>query len=240
MSVAKAYGVVYKNRKELNEIVIRLDKLFPKTIQEQVKFNVHQYATELRLKTTVFIILNISGIWIYNLTPIIIQLYGIIFEGHFYEKKLPTVMWYWFDPFQPGIYESLYVLICWTGFTIAVTILATDLLFCSIITLLSIQFKMVSENIRDLQGDFEKLKDLIKAHQELVELSDMVEDIFSPSFLLNVFSSSFVICLTGFQAVVSSTLIIPIQQFHFHISDDIGTRHFQFDSIHSLAEPIVG
>lgn len=40
MSVAKAFGVVYKNRKELNDIVIRLDKLFPKTIQEQLKFNV--------------------------------------------------------------------------------------------------------------------------------------------------------------------------------------------------------
>lgn len=117
-------------------------------------------------------------------------------------------MWYWFDPFQPGIYESLYVLICWTGFTIAVTILATDLLFCSIIMLLSMQFKIISENIRHHHEDLGKLKDLIKLHQELVELSDLVEEIFSPSFLLNVFSSSFVICLTGFQAVVSNIFII--------------------------------
>lgn len=206
MSVAKAYGVVYNNREGLRDIVSRLETLFPKTMAKQLKHNVHKFNDDLKRISIFFIFMNTSGIWMYNLTPIFIQIYGIIFEGHFYDKKLPTPMWFWFDPYQPGTYEALYVLISWTGFTIAMTILATDLMFCSILTLVSMLFQILSSEIREIQSKDEAavklLKGQIKMHQELIEISQKIEEIFSPSFLLNVFSSSFVICLTLFQAVV--------------------------------------
>lgn len=208
MSVAKAYGVVYKHHIALHDIVDRLRKLFPKSAEHQKKHQIYDFLKDLRLKTSIFIALNISGIWAYNLTPLITQLYGIIFEGNSFEKKLPTHMWLWFDPYKPGIYESMYAFISWLGFTMAVTILATDLLFCSILTLISMQFKVLSQDIRDIaasEGEeaFRKLKSQVKVHQELVELSERIEEIFSPSLLMNVMTSSMVICLTGFTAFVS-------------------------------------
>lgn len=217
MSVAKAYGVVYKHHIALHDIVDRLGKLFPKCSDDQQKHQSFDFLKDLRIRTSVFIVLNISGIWAYNLTPLITQLYGIIIEGKSFEKKLPTHMWLWFDPYQPGIYESMYAFISWLGFTMSVTILATDLLFCSILTLLSMQFKILSQDIRDIDASegedaFKKLKNQVKIHQELIDLSEMIEEIFSPSLLMNVMTSSMVICLTGFSAFVSLVNISKTSQ----------------------------
>lgn len=205
MSVAKAYGVLFYNRKFIFEVIKRLERLFPKSIEEQTKHKIRFFCVDLKKKTFGFIFLNIWGVGIYLISPLASQIYGIVFQGYEFQKVFPTIMFFWFDPFQPVIYESLYIFISWLSFTLSITILATDLLFCSILSLISIQFKILKQHIREIDGGkaLEKLKAQIKIHQELIAISDLVEKIFSPSFLLSVFSSSLVICFTGFQVAVS-------------------------------------
>lgn len=207
MTVGKSYGVIYKHQVGLHDIAVRLGKLLPSTLAEQEKHKVHECLIDLRKRSNITIVLNLCGIWAYNLAPLVMQLFGIFFEGKPFEKRLPTHMWLWYDPFEPGIYESMYLFISWLGFTMAVTILATDLLFFSILTLVSMQFKILSRNIREIEvtedGEhLEEIKTQVKVHQELIDLSAMIEKIYSPSFLMNVMTSSMIICLTGFQAFV--------------------------------------
>lgn len=189
-------------------IAERLEVLFPKTSTLQKKYRVKEIFNDMQIKTKIFMILNISGIFIYNITPLASQLKGIVFEGREFQRTLPTQMWYAFDAYQPVVYEILYFTISWTGFTLATIILSTDLLFCAIISLLSMQFRILAQNILEISHEkpkeaLKELKQLIEIHQELIDLSLELEKIFSPSFLLNVMSSGFVICLTGFQTFVS-------------------------------------
>lgn len=180
MSVAK----VYKQRKGLNDLFSRLEKLFPKSKSDQIKYDVHGNIYDLRWKTRIFTFLNLSGIIIYNLTPIFKQLFGLAVKKiPFERKKLPTNMWYWFDETQPGNRPSI-------------------LQYFD-----SLQFKILSQKIREInpsdnEDALEDLKTQIKVHQELADISEKIEKIFSPSFLMNVLTTSFVICLTGFQDVV--------------------------------------
>lgn len=207
MSVAKTYGVIFKNRGKLIQIVNRLQELFPETQELQKKYKVAENVQDLKSISRIFIFLNLSGVLIYNITPIAAQLKGLVVDGREFQRVLPTEMYFLFDPLQPVIFEILYVTIAWTGITLSAIILATDLLFCAIISLLSLQFRILAQKVLDIKHDDSKtaireLKDVIKLHQEMIAISVEIEKIFSPIFLINVLSSCFVICLTGFQAFV--------------------------------------
>jgi hypothetical protein len=189
MFVTKSAGVIFKHRYKIYEVVTRLEKLFPTTIEDQVSNKVGWFCSDLKKKSLVFIFLNTGGVSIYLVTPLFIQLFEMFCMGKSFQSMLPTPMWLWFDHTKRGVYEFSYCLISWSSYQLAFTILVTDLLFCTILCLTSMEFRVLGQKIQNIvaakgANSLDELKTQVKIHQELIEISKIIETIFSASMLL--------------------------------------------------------
>jgi hypothetical protein len=189
MFITKSAGVIFNHRHEIYEIVTRLDRLFPNSKEEQKASKIASHFKDLKRKSLVFILLNMGSVTIYIVTPLIIQFYNVFFLGNSFESPLPTPMWLWFDHTKRGAYEFSYSLISWSSLQLAFTILVTDLLSCSILCVISMEFRVVARKIQcilkqESKNSLQELKEQIKVHQELIEISEIIETTFAPSLLI--------------------------------------------------------
>uniref|UniRef100_A0A182J3P9 Uncharacterized protein n=1 Tax=Anopheles atroparvus TaxID=41427 RepID=A0A182J3P9_ANOAO len=185
---------------KLIDILRRLDELFPKTTTLQTRYGVYQYNRESQVVMKSFSVLYMTLIWIFNLLPLASMVVGYCTDGTWH-KQLPYFMWYWYDWHKPGYFELTFLHQNWGGFDSAVFNLSTDLMFCAIILLLCLQFDIVAYRLKHARpDDHEELNGCVHIHQSVIELSNELESIFSPSLLVNFVGSSVIICLVGFQA----------------------------------------
>jgi len=116
-----------------------------------------------------------------------------------------------FDQFQPIVYVIMWILESWIIILSAVYTLCTDLLFASLVQILSMELDILSQIISEIDmadGEEEaikELKKLVDIHQQLIEVSGKLNEIFSPLLLINVFGSITTLCTACFLSVVSSS-----------------------------------
>ncbi|XP_058825003.1 odorant receptor 85b-like [Topomyia yanbarensis] len=187
------------NETKLNGILDRLNEIFPRTHLEQERYRTYQYNLESQVVMKSFSVLYMILIWIFNLLPLVSMLVKYLTSGVL-EKELPYFMWYWYDWNKEGYYEITFFHQNWGAFDSAVYNLCTDLMFCAIILLICLQFDIIAYRLKHAKDDYRELVGCIELHQIVVDLSDQLESIFSPSILINFVGSSVIICLVGFQA----------------------------------------
>ncbi|KAG5676608.1 hypothetical protein PVAND_006430 [Polypedilum vanderplanki] len=88
------------------------------------------------------------------------------------------------------------------------TVVANEVLLYGIITVLSIEFKLLRVEIEKLVEKKDEnlkmqIKNIIKRHQELLAISSNIEEIYSPSFFCNFILSSIVISFTAIRASIA-------------------------------------
>jgi odorant receptor len=124
-------------------------------------------------------------------------------------KTFPLNAWFPFETHDEKIYILLLVWTSWSCANSVIILIAIDTLMFVLITLISMKFKILKSDFLALKN-FEsskvedELRNLIHRHKNLINVSDKLQQIFSPSFLFNFVQSSFVICLTAFQYTTSS------------------------------------
>ncbi|CAO1409430.1 unnamed protein product [Diamesa tonsa] len=165
-----------------------------------------------------FSIMYMSLLWVFNLMPIYNAIYYYYVDGVVYHKELPYIMWFPFDPLQPIVYELSYFSSVWAGVTTALAVISTDLLYCSILTLLCMEFDILKKNfeeiqVKDAKKSFQEMKKLVSVHIDLIEFVTTMEDIFSVSLLINFIGSTMIICLVGFQASALNSISLPMVKF---------------------------
>lgn len=144
-------------------------------------------------------------IWIFNLAPLFLIIFYYFKDGS-YHKRMPYVMYYPWDCNKPIYYELSYLVVTWGAFTSAVSILSTDLMFCNMVTFVCLRFEALRKKIRRIvngEGSRRRLRHWIDDHNEVIAIVDEIEKIFSLSILINFLGSSLIICLVGFQTLVS-------------------------------------
>ena len=107
--------------------------------------------------------------------PIYNAIYYYYVDGIVYYKELPFIMWHPFDPLQPILFELSYFSMTWSGFTTALAVVSTDLLYCSILSLLCMEFDILKRNfeemqVKDSKQSLEEMKKLVSNHIDLIEL----------------------------------------------------------------------
>ncbi|XP_058448847.1 odorant receptor 85b-like [Malaya genurostris] len=197
LSIVKIMTIKW-NEAKLNRILDKLNELFPKTVHEQERYRTYQYNLESQVVMKSFSILYMILIWIFNLLPLLSMLVKYLSDGVL-EKELPYFMVYWYDRNKPGYYEITFLHQNWGGFDAAAFNLCTDLMFCAIILLICLQFDILAHRLRHSKNDYQELVSCVQLHQTVVDLSNQLESIFSPSILVNFVGSSVILCLVGFQ-----------------------------------------
>ena len=174
LAMMKMYMVIYRNKDKITALMEKLDTLYPKTLEDQEKYGVQKVLDQLKFIMIGYSIMYMSLLWIFNLMPIYNAIYYYFVDGVIYHKELPYIMWYPFDPLQPILYELSYFSSVWAGFTTALAVISTDLLYCSILTLLCMEFDILKKNFEDIhvknaKKSFDELKKLVSVHIDLIE-----------------------------------------------------------------------
>lgn len=174
LGLMKIFFVIYRNKNELTNVMAKMDSLFPRTQRDQERYGVKKVLRNLTLVMRSFSTLYMGLIWLFNLMPIFISIYLYFDEGVIYHKQLPYIMWYPFDPLEPIVFEISYIVVMWGAFTCALSILSTDLLYCSVLTLLCLLFDILKMDLQQLNSKnrniiSKDLKKLIVFHNDLIE-----------------------------------------------------------------------
>ncbi|KAG5678380.1 hypothetical protein PVAND_008060 [Polypedilum vanderplanki] len=120
------------------------------------------------------------------------------------------------NPYQPSLYPSFFFLQAFIVFMLAIITAATDVLYCSLVCLTSMEFDIMGQKINQLDPENDenaerKLQDIINRYNELTDISNELEDIFSFLLLNNVFAGIFMLCVCVFFAFTSIRLSLIIK-----------------------------
>lgn len=205
---------IYFNKESLKQIFKRLDSLCPNyVLVKRTERNLK--TTKMMMKTLTF--LYMALIWIFNLMPLFIIAYYFASDGS-YRKQMPYFMWYPFDCLKPVVFEVCYAVVMWGALTCAIGILSTDLMLITIVALICLKFSILRCEIRRIIDEVlerEKLRKWIQDHNELMAIVDCVMKIFSVSLLIDFIGSSIIICLAGFQTIVSLNYLNYLNYLNF-------------------------
>ena len=192
---------VYSNKKRFKNLIETLCEMFPKSRQDQENFNTGKYIKSHKRVEKVMTALIVSA----ALNFVVEKLLEFSKTGIWY-GKLPFECWNPFGELDHGLYNFVFV---WQFLVIIFAIcglLGPDLILYSFIMQISMQFDILCQKLEKLswKDDLEKFKELIKLHEQLLNLSKDLEAIFSPSILFNFIASSFLICFCLYQITIGT------------------------------------
>lgn len=122
-----------------------------------------------------------------------------------------------------AVYPFALMFVTWVEYTKIFLTLAFDLLLYGMITALSLKFRILKINFENLNRKCEKevkktLNDLIDRHNQLINIRNILEDIFSQSLFVNYILVTFIICFLAFQISIASNVAEIAHHSNFMLS----------------------
>lgn len=190
------------NKKKLQGIIKQVQKLYPYNAWDQYIFDVSQdlkFVKSCRIITFfIYLLLLIE----YICMPFILKIYGIIISESS-ELQFILLTNVPLSSFAFYFMFALVFILCIFGMVI---ITMMDLYFMELLTVISMEFRIVGRSIAEMDltevEALEKLKKQIKNHQILTDVVNQLEDIWSLILFIDVFSIMFVMISTSFFSLV--------------------------------------
>nr|QPX50372.1 odorant receptor [Helicoverpa armigera] len=210
LSIAKVFVLWYKKdvfRQLLNELA----GIWPMPpLEEEAQTIKNKSLAALRITHRWYFFINVSGVWFYNLTPIVVYLFGLI------QNKDDTIgyvwsSWYPFDKHQTLAHIAVYLFEIFAGQTCVWIMVSTDLLFSAMASHISILLRLLKRRLESVgTGDDDHYQEIvgnIKLHQRLITYCNDLENAFSLSNFVNIMLSSVNICCVVFVIVLLEPLM---------------------------------
>jgi odorant receptor len=170
LSLLRVFMIVIYKKEILSEVIDMLEALFPKTNWEQKKYSVRKYLKILNFQCWIYIILMFLFFAFFNFTEILISIYKTFSMGN-YVPNYSYFLWFPFgyDGKSPVVFEVFYSFSVICAFAVVFNSLAVDLLFCSILTILCMEFDILAKRFEHFGIERSK-KDLIELIDEHCQL----------------------------------------------------------------------
>lgn len=112
-----------------------------------------------------------------------------------------------FDQMQSVLYEGIFIFEVWASVMGLLAFMCTDLTFCSLVHILSMEFENLSKNIAEINPEYDDdavmtLKEYIAIHQELLKTVEKIRNIFSFLLFIDVIGMVVIICLVCYMCLV--------------------------------------
>lgn len=201
------YTVFNRNQSTIHKIVEKLEEHFPHCGVDQITFDVQSYLKISKWHARGYYILSFIIAPEFTLMPFLHQIYGIMTSTSI-EWELILILYLPFDQFQPIVFQLIYIIQLWMIIFIIIHIFCTDMLFGNLMLILSMEFEILGQIISEInpanneEEAVKELKKLVDIHQQLIEVSEKMEEIFSPLQLFNAFGSIAALCTAVFLALV--------------------------------------
>ncbi|XP_063382315.1 putative odorant receptor 92a [Cydia fagiglandana] len=153
-----------------------------------------------------------------TLTLILFGVCPLLFIGLEYKKSgqielvLPFLLVYPFNPYDIKYWPFVYVHQMYSAYIVVTWVAGTDCLFYTCCTSICTQFRLLQKDMESIIPDRsfdedvfrEKFKSLAVRHEGIMRSVIQLESIYAKSTLFNFVTSSFLICLTGFNVTALS------------------------------------
>ncbi|KAG5670039.1 hypothetical protein PVAND_000325 [Polypedilum vanderplanki] len=214
LTFIKIFFLCYWKRDTIKAIIEKLDQHFPHSSRDQLKFEVLKHQRNLNifywmcLTTYIALSLNYSGVALFSFV-------SGLFDLGLMKIKLVMPMYFPMDPLQPLLYPTFFIIESCTLLVIILTLAATDLLFCGLVCVLSLEFDVLAQKVAQIDPENveKKLHEIIDDFNELSHIGNELEEIFSPILLVNVFSSIFMLCILVFLVFTPIGFILMMNFF---------------------------
>ncbi|XP_061729086.1 putative odorant receptor 92a [Cydia pomonella] len=162
-------------------------------------------------------------------TLILFSVSSLLFMGLEYKKSgqielaLPFPIIYPFNPFDIKYWPFVYMHQVWSTYLVLTQVAGTDCLFYTCSTSICTQFRLLQKDIETIipernfdENEFpEKFKKLAVRHEGIMQSVILMERIYTKSTLINFVTSSFLICLTGFNVTALGNIGSMLAFFAF-------------------------
>nr|ARO76448.1 odorant receptor 43 [Conogethes punctiferalis] len=209
LSVLKILPIAAK-RQKISVLTKSLNKLYNAILMDPEKREVVK--KEILLVHTIikyFFILNTILITVYNFAPLAFMLYAYLKHNRI-EYKVPYAVSL---PFALDSYPKWFIVYFHSiisGFVCILFVTSVDALYCMLTSQICSNFTVISNEILHLdESGVHRLKDLIIYHQQVLKLSDDLEEIFKLVNLFNVVVGSTEICALGFNITTGDLGHLP-------------------------------
>jgi hypothetical protein len=189
----KTFFLCLLKRDALKNILEKLELNFPHSSREQLQFGVHRHHLWLK---NMYRVCSFLYIWV-----VVHFAYTALFLG--FGSKLIIPMYFSLDPYQSWLYPIIFILQAWNLLIVTSLVLATDVFFCNLVGTTSMEFEVVAQKITRIDPENDehadrKMSEIIETYNELIAVTNELEEIFSPILLVNVFAGIFILCATVF------------------------------------------
>lgn len=143
----------------------------------------------------------------FTLMPVFCQIFGVITSVDV-EWELTARLNLPYNQFQPVVYALMYSFEAWIYIGATFYLISTDLIFACLTQILAMEFDILSQVISEINtnnGEEEAIKDLkvlVDIHQKLIGISEKLNEIFSPLFIIDAMGEMGALCTASFLAVV--------------------------------------
>lgn len=205
--LGKTFSLLFLNYDNIRICYAKLEKLLPKTLEEQKVFNVQAVHKLLNRKNKFILSFYVWNTAMGTITPYVLIIAGKMLTDGVYELIIPVQFRFNLNFNFRVVAEICAALLIWCSITSCAATVTADVLYVSVFSTLCMQFEILNQKLLEL--DFKKTKakkklfELIKLHNELIEVSDLAEEIFSTTVLINFLNGTIILCFLGFELFVS-------------------------------------
>lgn len=203
----KAFSLLFLNHDKVRACYAKLQNLLPKTLAEQEIFQVDAVNKLLRRKNTFILIFYAWNTATSTIGPYVVVISQKLLTDGVYELIIPVQFRFNLNFNFKVAAEICAAFLIWNSITSCASTVTADILYVSVFSTLCMQFEILKQKFLEL--DFKKketkkeLHTLIKLHNELIEVSDLAEGIFSMTVLINFLNGTIILCFLGFELFVS-------------------------------------
>jgi hypothetical protein len=204
--LVKIYAIFYKNMAKITEVIEKLDEHFPHSGVDQLRYNASVYWSTLNYMYRTYKIAY-CVVPYFCIIPLFHQIYAAYMSIDLEWEPIFTLN-LGFDQLHPVAHALIYLCEAWYILFGAFFPLSIDLLYASLMQILTMELDILGQVISEIDlenGEEEAVKEvkkLVGIHQELIEVSEKMEEIFSPIFLINALGSIVGLCTACFLSVV--------------------------------------
>ncbi|XP_049872162.1 putative odorant receptor 92a [Pectinophora gossypiella] len=212
LSLVKIVCIVLK-RCHITELMNQLGKLYQEIVddskQTELRKTISRKIVHVKSFTTYYFVLNLVLISVYNFSTLLFMLYSYI-------KKETVKLVLPYDvivPFSTTVWYNwlvVYVHSISCGFICVLYYTTVDALYCNLTSLICSNYSVISNEIEQLTpNNAHTLNNIVKRHQYILKLSDVLEEIFALPNLYNVLVASVEICVLSFNIMTGDWTKIP-------------------------------
>ncbi|KAG5683307.1 hypothetical protein PVAND_012594 [Polypedilum vanderplanki] len=204
--VLTRYSCIYFNKDSIRKILNNLPKEYKKSTLQSYKID--KFLMNF-LKLIKFHRYFNSSVIPFMMISIIAELLTTGQKSFPFEIKFP------FDAFRHDVYPFLIIWVFFSHILYLLTLLTNENFIYGLITVISIEFKLLAINLKNLKEDPENIYHCIKRQNELYKIVEKLQKILAPSFFINFLLSSILLCFTAFISSIANDFMTLITEILF-------------------------